>query len=61
MILKIIRCLVLCGREKCDSIYNRIRYLMSVESGITYITSHNYAKVKVDSHDSLPPEKTNFS
>ena len=61
MILKIIRCLVLSGREKCDSIYNRIRYLMSVESGITYITSRNYAKVKVDSHDSLPPEKTNFS
>ena len=61
MILKIIRCLVLSGREKCDSIYNRIRYLMSVESGITYITSHNYVKVKVDSHDSLPPEKTNFS
>ena len=61
MILKIIRCLVLSGREKCDSIYNRIRYLMSVESGITYITSHDYAKVKVDSHDSLPPEKTNFS
>ena len=34
---------------------------MSVESGITYIISHNYARVKVDSYDSLPPEKTNFS
>ena len=35
------RYLVLCGSEKCDSIYNRIRYLISVESGITYIISHN--------------------
>ena len=31
---------------------------MSVKSGITYIISHNYAKFKVDSCDSLPLEKT---
>ena len=34
-----------------------IRYLIGVTSGITYIFSHNYAKIKVDSHDSLPIEK----
>ena len=37
--------------EKYDSIYNRIRYLISVKSGITCIISHNYAKIKVDSYD----------
>ena len=27
--------------EKCDTIYNRIRYLICHESGITYVFSHN--------------------
>ena len=48
------RYLVLFGSEKYDSIYNRIRYLISVKSGITYTISHNYAKIKVDSYDFLP-------
>ena len=52
-----IKYLVLFGSEKNDSIYNRIRYLTSVRSSIKYVTSHNYAKIKVDSYDSLPPEK----
>ena len=35
---------------------------MNVKSGITYIISHNYAKIKVDSYNSLPLEKkTNLS
>ena len=42
--------------KKNDSVYNRIRYLISVKSGITYIISHNYAKIKIDSYDSLPLE-----
>ena len=40
------RYLVLFESEKCDSICNRIRYLISVKSGITYIVSHNYKKNK---------------
>ena len=44
--------------EKYDFIYNRIRYLISVKSDITYAISHNYAKIKVDSFDSLLLEKT---
>ena len=40
------RYLVLFEREKYDSICNRIRYLISVKSGITYIVSHNYKKKK---------------
>ena len=51
------RCLVLSGSEKYDSIYKKIRYFISVKSCITYVISHNSAKIKVDSYDSLPPEK----
>ena len=52
------RYLVLFRSEKHGSIYNRIRYLISVKSGITYIISNNYAKIKVDSYNPLPLEKT---
>ena len=27
------------------AIYNRIRYLISIKSGVTYIFSHNHAKI----------------
>ena len=33
--------LILFGSEKYDSIYDKIRYLMSVKSGITHIVSLN--------------------
>ena len=47
--------------KKYDSIYNRIRYLKIVKSGITYIISHNYAKIKVHLYDYLSLEKNDFS
>ena len=50
--------LVLLAVEKHDAIDNRIRYLISQKGGITYVFSHYYAKIKVDSYDSLPLEKT---
>ena len=46
------RYLVLFGSEKYDPIYNRIRYLISMKRGITYIISNNHAKIKVDSYNS---------
>ena len=49
--------LVLFGPEKDDAIYNRIRYLISQRSGITYVVSHNYVILKVNLYDSLLPEK----
>ena len=56
-----IKYLVLFGPEKCDAIYNRIRYVISEKSGITYFIYQNYAIFKVDSYDSLRLEKnTNF-
>ena len=47
--------LVLLGNKKYHSIYYKIWYLMSVKSGISYIIFHNYAIIKVDSYNSLPP------
>ena len=40
------RYLVLFVSGKYDYIYNKIRYLISVKSGITDIISHDYAKNK---------------
>ena len=50
--------LLLFGGGKFDLIYNRIIYLIGIKSGVTYVISHNYAKMKVDSYHSLPLEKT---
>ena len=49
---------MLFGSKKYDSIYNRIRCYIRVKGGITFIISHNYAKMKVDSYNSLTLEKT---
>ena len=51
------RYVVLLGPEKYDAIYNRIRYPISLKSGITYLFPHYYVEIKVDSYDSLPIEK----
>ena len=45
--------LVLLGPEKYDAIYDRIRYLIGLKRGSTYIFSHYFAKIKVDSDYSL--------
>ena len=50
--------LVLFSLEKSNAIYNRIRYLIGLKSGISYIFSHNHAKVKSDSDDELLLEET---
>ena len=52
------RCIVLFGLEECDVIYNGIRYLVRQKSGITNAFDYNYAKIKADSYNSLPLEKT---
>ena len=52
------RYLTLFCTEEYDAIYDRIRYLISLKSNITYIFSHYFAKFKVDSYGSLPIEKT---
>ena len=52
-----IRYLTLFGSEKHDAIYDKIRYLISLKSGFTYIFSHYFIKIKIDSYDSLLIEK----
>ena len=49
-----IRYLVLFGPEIYNASYYRIRYLISQKIGITYVSSHNYERIKADSFDSLP-------
>ena len=53
-----IRHLVLFGSEKYDSIYNRIRCLIKVKSGISYIIFYNYGTINKDLYNSLQLEKT---
>ena len=48
------RYLVWFGSEKYDYTYKEIRYLISLKSVVIDIISHNYAKIKVDSYESLP-------
>ena len=50
--------LVLFRSEKYELIYDRVKYMIGVKSGITYVISHNYPKVNVDSYGSLRQEKT---
>ena len=52
-----IRCLVLFSSEKYNAIYNRIRYLVSKKSGITDGINNNFARIRIDSYNSLPIEK----
>ena len=40
-----------------DAIYSRIIYLLSQKSGIPYIFSRYFTKIKVDSYDTFPKEK----
>ena len=50
--------LVSFGPNKYVAIYNRIRYLIIQKSSIMQVFSHYYAKIKIDSDDNLPLEKT---
>ena len=39
---------ILFGLEKYDAICDSIRYLIGLKNDITYVFSHNYAKIKID-------------
>ena len=51
------RYLTLVDSKKYDTIYDRIIYLTSIQNGIVYTISYYFAKIKVDTYDSLPIEK----
>ena len=50
--------LVLFSREKYDAIFDRIRHLIGLKSGISNVVSHDYAKIEIESDDDSPLEKT---
>ena len=52
-----IRYLVLFGHEKYNAIYDRINYLLNEKVNIKYSIIHNFAKVRIDSYNSLPIKK----
>ena len=47
------RYLTLFGSERYNVLNNRIRYLINLKGSIKYVISRYYAKIKVDSYDSL--------
>ena len=44
--------------KSCQPFTTKIRYLISQKSGITYVFSHYYTKIKADSYHYLLFEKT---
>ena len=52
------RYLELNGPKKHDAIFDRIRYLISQKSCISYVLSHNFARIKINSFHYFPWEKT---
>ena len=49
--------LVLFSTEKYDVTFDWDKYLIGLKSRIKYVSSHNYAKIKIDSDDDFPFEK----
>ena len=45
-----IRYLVLLASERYNAIYDKIRYLVSENSGITDSINHNFARIRIDSY-----------
>ena len=52
-----IKHLVLFDYSYCDKIRNKFRYLISKESGITDSINYNFARIRINSYDSLPIEE----
>ena len=52
-----IRYLVLLGHSWYDEICDSIKYLIGEKSGITDSINHNFARIRIDSNNSLPIEK----
>ena len=40
-----------------NEMFDKIKYLITEKSGIKNIINHNFGKIRIDSHNSLPIEK----
>ena len=49
--------LVLFGPKTYDAVFDRIRFLIGLKSGITYVDSHNHTEIKINSDDDLTLKK----
>ena len=52
-----IRYLVLFDYNNCDEVCDKIKCLVSEKRGITDSVDHNFARIRIDSYDSLPFKK----
>ena len=43
----------LLGSKKYNYVFNRIKFFIRLKSNISYVVSHNYGKIKIDSDDNL--------
>ena len=57
ILVKIDEFIKVCDGTRYLALFRAAKFI-GVKSGITYVFSHNYAKIKVDLFDSLPLEKT---
>ena len=56
-----IRYLILFDYNNCDEGCDKIKYLISEKRGITDSVDHNFARIRIDSFDSLPFKKVLLS
>ena len=45
------------SNEKYNKFLDKIRYLIMLKSNISYVVSHKYTEIKINSIDDLPLEK----
>ena len=43
----------LLGSKKYNYVFNRIKFFIRLKSNISYVVSHNYGKIIIDSDDNL--------
>ena len=55
-----IRYLVIFGPDKCNAIYDRLRYIISQERGIEHSINHSFERNRIGSYNCLPTEKLTF-
>ena len=52
-----VRYLILFAPERYNAVCDKINYLISEKNGVTYSINHNFARIRIDSYNSLPIEK----
>ena len=52
-----IKHLLLFGYGLFNEMFDKIKYLITEKSGIKNSINHNFGKIRIDSHNSLPIEK----